>query len=305
MSGRSTDTREYEHAPADAKERRDSGHWIGDVLRRLGTNGTLLGTNGAGWRVFFVTFAIAAVVVGVVDTINVVTRLHEQPRLSLAESIIWEATSWLTWLGFLWVGWLAFRLGPPRRPFWRMIVHIPGAILFALGHVGGFIILRKMVYAAAGSSYHVGHFWPYFRYEFSKDAFGYVLMIASFAINEHVLGLIAPARSAADAKFAIRDGARIMRVPMAEILAISSAGNYVEFVLRDGRKPLMRSALTTIETELAPHGFVRVHRSWLVNPSQMTALKPDGSGDYTVELGPLTVPLSRRFPEALARLRAD
>ena len=67
----------------------------------------------------------------------------------------------------------------------------------------------------------------------------------------------------------------------------------------------MRSALMTIESELAPHGFLRVHRSWLVNPSQMTALKPDGSGDYTVELGQLEVPLSRRFPEALARLRSN
>jgi DNA-binding LytR/AlgR family response regulator len=79
----------------------------------------------------------------------------------------------------------------------------------------------------------------------------------------------------------------------------------VEFVLRDGRKPLKRSALTTIESELAPHGFVRVHRSWLVNTAQMTGLKPQGSGDYTVQLGELAVPLSRRFPEALARLRAS
>ncbi len=109
---------------------------------------------------------------------------------------------------------------------------------------------------------------------------------------------------AADAAYSIRDGARILRVPVADILAISSAGNYVEFSLRDGRKPLMRSPLGSIEEEFAPYGFVRVHRSWLVNPARMTALKPEGSGDYTVELGEISVPLSRRFPEALAKLRA-
>jgi hypothetical protein len=305
MSGRSADTSEYEHEPSDAKEHRDGGHWIGDVLRRLGMNGTVLGTNGREWRAFLVTVAIAAVVVGVVNAINVVTRMHEEPRISLSESITWEITSWATWLTFLWVGWVAYRLAPPRRPYWRLIVHVPGAVLFSLGHVGGFVLLRKLIYAGAGGTYHFGAFWPQFTYEFSKDAFGYVLMIASFAINQHVLRLIAPRPSTAEAKFAIRDGARIMRVPMAEILAISSAGNYVEFVLRDGRKPLMRSALATIESELAPHGFVRVHRSWLVNTSQMTALKPEGSGDYTVQLGELAVPLSRRFPEALARLRAN
>jgi DNA-binding LytR/AlgR family response regulator len=37
----------------------------------------------------------------------------------------------------------------------------------------------------------------------------------------------------------------------------------------------------------------------------MTALKPEGSGDYTVELGSLEAPLSRRFPEALAKLRGE
>jgi DNA-binding LytR/AlgR family response regulator len=36
----------------------------------------------------------------------------------------------------------------------------------------------------------------------------------------------------------------------------------------------------------------------------MTGLKPEGSGDYTVELGSVTVPLSRRFPQALAKLRS-
>ncbi len=109
---------------------------------------------------------------------------------------------------------------------------------------------------------------------------------------------------AGEAMYAIRDGARIVRVPVRDILAVSSAGNYVEFALRDGRRVLMRSPLSAVEAEFAAHGFVRVHRSWLVNAMQMTGLKPEGSGDYTVELGALSVPLSRRFPEALAKLRA-
>jgi DNA-binding LytR/AlgR family response regulator len=36
----------------------------------------------------------------------------------------------------------------------------------------------------------------------------------------------------------------------------------------------------------------------------VTALRPEGSGDYAVELGDIVVPLSRRFPEALAKLRS-
>src|SRR5882724_6045556 len=110
MSGRSADSDEYEHAPADAKEQRDGAHRIGDVWRRLGTSGTFLGTNGGEWRAFLATFAIAAVVVGVVNAINVVTRMHEEPRIGLGESITWEITSWVSWLLFLWVGWVAYRV---------------------------------------------------------------------------------------------------------------------------------------------------------------------------------------------------
>ena len=104
--------------------------------------------------------------------------------------------------------------------------------------------------------------------------------------------------------FDIRDGARLLRVTFDDILAVTSAGNYVEFSLRDGRKPLMRKPLSAMEDELSPRGFVRTHRSWIVNGGAVTALKPEGSGDYTVaELGPISAPLSRRFPEALDRLR--
>ena len=65
----------------------------------------------------------------------------------------------------------------------------------------------------------------------------------------------------------------------------------------------MRSPLSVVETELSPRGFLRTHRRWLVNARHVTALKPEGSGDHAVELGELSVPLSRRFPNALVRLQ--
>ena len=266
-------------------------------------NGDAAGTSGTGWRNFLYSLALAAVVVGVINIVNVITVRHEEPQYGLAAPIVWEATSWISWLAFFWIGWVAFRLAPLKRPFWRIaVVHPVGAALFALAHVTGFVLLRKAIYGAAGASYDFGAFTPHFLYEFSKDVFGYVLMIASFTVNERTLESRAPAGG--EPTFTIRDGARITRVALRDILAVSSAGNYVEFVLRDGRKLLMRSPLSTLEAELAPRGFVRVHRSWLVNAMQMTGLKPEGSGDYTVELGELNVPLSRRFPEALAKLRA-
>ena len=276
---------------------------IGDIWQGLGISGDKSGTDG--WRTFLYGLAAIAAVVGAVNIVNVITIGHEQPQYGLAGPIVWEGSSWLTFLLFAWIPWLARRLVPlDSRPRWRVpLVHGAAAVAFSFCHVAGFVLLRELAYATRGERYDFGPFGLHFTYELGKDVFGYALAVTVFAIARFIVEHSAP-RPPGETAYSIRDGARILRVPIAEILAISSAGNYVEFVLRDGRKPLMRSALSSLEAEFAPHGFVRVHRSWLVNPARMTALKPEGSGDSTVELGALSVPLSRRFPEALARLRA-
>jgi hypothetical protein len=268
-------------------------------------SGDALGTSGTLRRTFLYTFAMAAVTVAAVNTLNVITMSHEEPELGLAAPVVWEATSWLTLMAFFWIPWVAFRLAPPGvRPRWKLFAHVPGVLLFSLAHVGGFILLRDLVYRAAGDRYEFGAFLPHFFYELRKDTLGYGLFIAGFALVAHLLRqqqlIEAPGQTFT---FDIRDGAKLTRVSLSDILAVASAGNYVEFVLRDGRRLMMRSSLSGLEDELKPRGFLRTHRSWLVNAARMTALRPDGSGDYTIELDGLRVPLSRRYPEALARLR--
>jgi hypothetical protein len=276
------------------------------VLRQwLGMSGELSGTNGRLARTFFYSFGIAAVIVGVVNTINVITLTHGDRSSGLGPPIIAEGSSWITFLLFFWIIWIAWRIAPPPvRPRWKLLIHIPGALAFALAHVGGFVLLRRLAYWVLGGHYHYGAFVPEFLYELRKDALGYALFIGCFTLIDHLLRqqamIDAPGQTLT---FDIRDGARLARIRLDEVLAVSSAGNYVEFALRDGRRLLMRSPLSVLESELSPRGFLRTHRSWLVNTRQVTALKPEGSGDYSVELGGMTVPLSRRFPQALAKLR--
>jgi hypothetical protein len=246
------------------------------------------------------------VIVAVVNTVNVETDLHQIPQYGLAAPAVWEGSSWLTLLLFLWIPWVAWRIAPPSgTPRWKLLLHIPAALAFSFAHVAGFVAVRKLVYRLLGAHYEFGEFFHSFRYEFGKDGLGYLLFIGTFALIDHLLRqqtlIETPGQTLT---FDIKDGARLTRVRLDELLAIASAGNYVEFVLRDGRRLLMRSPLTALETELSPRGFLRTHRSWIVNAKHVTALKPEGSGDYSVELGSLSVPLSRRFPDALARLKA-
>ncbi len=269
-------------------------------------SGDALGTNGTLRRTFLIGFAAAAAMVAAVNALNVITIAHEEPQLGLAGPLVWEGSSWLSLIAFFWIPWIGYRLAPPFvRPRWLLLLHVPIALLYSLAHVVGFVALRELAYLLAHDHYRFGAFVPHFLYELRKDSLGYVLFIAGFALIEHLLRqqqlIDMPGQTLT---FDIRDGARLIRVSLSDILAVTSAGNYVEFVLSDGRRPLMRSPLSALEDELSARGFVRTHRSWLVNAARMTRLEPEGSGDYTVELESLKVPLSRRYPQALARLRS-
>ena len=298
--------RETSASRAGSPEARgDGARRLGDVWQRLGTGGAALWPNGIARRALTYGYAVAMVAVAAVNAINVITTYHEKPHDGLAAPIIGELSSWVTFILFLWIAWIAYLIAPPAvRPRWRLLVHAPAAALFSLGHVAGFIALRKLAYWVTGGHYEYGNLFASFGYEFGKDVFGYAFFIASLALIEHLLRQQSPvAAPAQTSTFDVRDGAKLTRVRLDQILAVGSAGNYVEFVLAGGRRLMMRSPLSAMERELGPRGFLRTHRSWLVNTAQVTGLKPEGSGDYTVELGTVTVPLSRRFPEALAKLR--
>ena len=282
--------------------RREARDW----RRRLGISGDTSGTNGKASRTWLYTLGIAAAISGVVSTANVITVWHGAPARGLLAPVITESSSFISSLLSLWIIWLAWCIAPPTvRPRWRLLAHGPAAILYSLCHVLGFVLLRKLAFNLLDTSYEfAGNTIREFLYEFSKDTAGYVLYLGAFTLVNRLLNPPRPATTpVSQATFDIRDGIRVSRVHLDDIVAIASAGNYVEFKLRGAKTLLMRSALSAIEQELAPSGFLRTHRSWLVNAKHVRGLVPEGSGDYKIELERFTVPLSRRFPEALAKLR--
>lgn len=237
------------------------------------------------------------------NTVSTLSELHDSPGAEPLTVVIQQATSFVAILPAAWFIWTAFRLAPPGRgPLWRTLsIHAAGALAMSAVHVFLFTLLRQAVFALMGRRYGFGPLAD-FLYEFRKDLIGYVVAVSIFWV---LTRLAQPASAPAEpvAVFDIRDGARVIRTGVDQILAVTSAGNYVEFVLADGRRPLMRASLAKMEAELAPHGLVRTHRSWLVNAARVTELRPETSGDYKVVLGGVEAPVSRRFPQALARLR--
>ena len=290
-----------------------SGEEASDRPRLESVSRQWLGTTGANsvtkWtlrRAFFYSIAFAAVAVAVVNALDVITWMHEKPGSALVVPIVAEGTSGISFMLFFWIPWCAWLWAPPFvRPRWKLLIHIPAALVFALAHISGFILLRWLAAWAPGIPNLNSPLAAQFLYDAPKDALSYILFGACFALVGRLLrrSTLVAGEPAGKATYDIRDGAKLTRVRLDQILVIASAGNYVEFTLADGRTLLMRSPLAAVEREFAPRGFVRTHRSRLVNAARVTALKPEGSGDYIVELGSFTAPLSRRFPEALARLR--
>ncbi len=77
-----------------------------------------------------------------------------------------------------------FRLDArPRRSVW--LAHAAGALGFSVLHVTGMVLLRKLVYALAGSSYEFGNLFVSGFYELQKDLITYLLvLLIIFAVRE-------------------------------------------------------------------------------------------------------------------------
>ena len=258
---------------------------------------------------FWPAWIAFSVVVLLVDLLDVQAALRLGAARSPWEPVIWEYTSGAASIALYPLIWRAARWSYPgdRRPGRWVAVHAAASLVFSAAHIAGFILLRIAIYALGGLHYRFGGLaWALYEYPRDLIAYGLAaggLWCLSALLNARAIP-VAPSASASPATFDIRDGARTLRVPLSEIAAVSSAGNYVEFNLVDCRKPLMRATLGAIESEFAESGFVRIHRSWLVNAARVEAIEPAGSGDFTVTLaGGLKAPLSRRFRDALEALR--
>lgn len=105
--------------------------------------------------------------------------------------------------------------------------------------------------------------------------------------DERILALLAELQAAGRRDYlerlVVKSGGRIYFVPVDDIDWIEAAGNYVE--LHVGRTShLIRGTMKTLEEELDPTTFARVHRSAIVNIRRIKELQPWFNGEYVIVL---------------------
>jgi two-component system LytT family response regulator len=106
----------------------------------------------------------------------------------------------------------------------------------------------------------------------------------------------------------VRDGERVILVPLHELDWCEAADNYVRLHVR-ARKHLIRETMRNLEERLlgldhAQAKFARIHRSTVVNLARVREIKPAGGGEYSVHLADGTkLVLSRSYRDrVLAQL---
>jgi len=81
------------------------------------------------------------------------------------------------------------------------------------------------------------------------------------------------------ARIAIKAKCRVLFVDPADVIVAKAHGNYVALVHKSGSH-LVRETMATAEQKLVPMGFVRIHRSILVNATLVKDLRRDNKGTY-------------------------
>jgi DNA-binding LytR/AlgR family response regulator len=84
-------------------------------------------------------------------------------------------------------------------------------------------------------------------------------------------------------KIAIKANGRILFIAPDDIRAVHAEGNYV-LLQADAGSYQLRVSISSIARKLSPYGFVRIHRSVLVNASFVEELQPLPTGEYTLRI---------------------
>ena len=85
------------------------------------------------------------------------------------------------------------------------------------------------------------------------------------------------------ARIAIKAKGRILLIDAADIIAVEAKGNYV-VLHHTSSSHMLRESISRMEEKLNPHGFVRIHRSVLVNAALVEEIQPRPAGESVLRV---------------------
>jgi hypothetical protein len=273
--------------------------------------------------------AIATVLALTASLLNSLPRLTTLPAERHIEMLVGAFLIWLPWVAAVpLVGWLLKRFPVPGKGSLQstLVVHCFAAITVALMHMGYLRLIRPLpeMLFVGGSYARIYQRFGWGDYLLSLRVIENILIYAVIVLGWLLVRLRerrsseqVAAASAAGASVAydqpgtrgsdfaepvitIRDGKSTTLLRPKEIDLIEACDYYVT-IWSKGRRFLFRESLGTLETALTACGFVRTHRSFLVNVGQIRALTTCSGGDGVILLAcGREIAVSRRRRKAVA-----
>ena len=80
-------------------------------------------------------------------------------------------------------------------------------------------------------------------------------------------------------RVAIKVKGKILFINLNDVVAVQAEGDYVS-LQRDANSYLVRELISAVAEQLEPRGFIRIHRSILVNTSFVEEIRPYPTGEY-------------------------
>ncbi|MGD0631894.1 MAG: LytTR family DNA-binding domain-containing protein [Terracidiphilus sp.] len=87
----------------------------------------------------------------------------------------------------------------------------------------------------------------------------------------------------ASPRIAIKANGRILFLDPGDIMAVHAEGNYV-LLQREGGSNLLRESISVMAEKLKAYGFIRIHRSVLINAAFVEEIHPWPTGEYGLRL---------------------
>jgi two-component system, LytTR family, response regulator len=80
-------------------------------------------------------------------------------------------------------------------------------------------------------------------------------------------------------RVAVKVKGKILFINLSDVVAVQAEGNYVS-LQQNGSSYLLRKSISAVAEKLEPEGFIRIHRSVLVNTSFVEEIRPYSTGEY-------------------------
>jgi two-component system, LytTR family, response regulator len=104
-------------------------------------------------------------------------------------------------------------------------------------------------------------------------------------------------------RIAIRNGGSVILMESTEVIAVEARGNHVLVRACSGSQPA-RESVSAVEEKLKPYGFIRIHRSTIVNEALVEEIRVFKSGVMRLRVKGTDreYAVSRRYRPLVSRL---